>query len=102
MSIADYSPKQKCPSCKSSKYVCRDYQSDNVTGRVAIRTLGALADKNSDKLSDDEKQALYRKHNEYRFQPKPELPEGMKRINREKPLHDQPRVRRPKQSRNPN
>ncbi len=95
MSIAKYTPKQTCPNCKSKK-VSREYQSDAVTGFVGPKTLGSIAEKNADKLSADQKEHLFRKHNEYRFQPKPELPAGMKRVNRENPTYDGPRTKRPK------
>ena len=84
-----------CPNCLS-RNVFRDYKSDNVSGGVVFKTLGAIADRNNERMSSDEKQALFLKHNDYRFQPKPELPEGMKRIDREKPFHDQPRRNKPK------
>lgn len=94
--ISNYDSNQKCPTCKKADKVFRDYQSDNVSGNVAKRTLGALAEKNASKMSEDEKQHLFAKHNEYRMQPKGELPAGMERINKDKPFHDQPRNKKPK------
>lgn len=98
MSLQDYNSNQKCPTCK--RKLVRDYQSDNVSGNVANRTLGALAEKNASKLSEDEKIHLHHKHNEYRYGPKKELPEGMSYIDREKPFHDQPRNKKSKHDRN--
>ncbi len=97
MSMADYKPTQVCPTCASDN-VYRDYESDNVTGQVALRTVGAVADKNSSKMSADEKEALWRKHNEYRLKPMENLPPGMEPIDRKNPFHDQPRTKKPKRS----
>lgn len=63
------------------------------------RTVGSLAEKNASKLSEDAKVALHKKHNEYRYGPKKDLPEGMSRVDRENPFHDQPRSK-PKKKRN--
>ncbi len=98
MTISEYTPKQKCPACGKTKKVFRNYSDDNVSGNMAKRTLGALAEANASKLSSDEQHHLWQKHNEYRFGPKPELPAGMERIDREKPFHDQPRNKKPKRS----
>ena len=96
MSMADYNPSQECPTCHKSDNVYRDYESDNVSGNIANRTLGALADKNTSKMSEDERHSLWKKHNEYRFKPMENLPKGMEPIDREKPFHDQPRNKKPK------
>ena len=97
MSMANYTSEQSCPSCKSNK-VLRDYQSDQVRGFVTTQTVGSLAEKNTSKLSSDKLYNLQQKHTEYRRQPKPELPKGMKRINRENPVNDQPRRKREKRT----
>lgn len=96
MSIANYNPTQNCPTCTKTDKVFRNYAKDNVTGRVETRTLGALADKQADRTSDDEKHHMWHKHNAYRLKPKPELPEGMSRINRESPFSEQPRRKKPR------
>ena len=46
-----------------------------------LKTIGDLASRNRDKLSNDEKQNLYQKHNSYKETPadKP-IPAGMSRI----------------------
>jgi hypothetical protein len=90
-SIKDYTDKQSCPMCKSSS-TSRSYIDDcmNISGSVKksdseLKTLGDLANRNRDRLSDDTKIALHKKHNEYKdvaFQK--ELPKGMSRIEKPK------------------
>ena len=78
----------KCPECKS-KQVERSYQTDlqNMTGSVVKSDsdlkLGDLANRNRDRMSEDHKQYLYNKHNEYKDPSfnKP-LPKGMSRPKR--------------------
>ena len=89
--IRDYIESPKCPSCKKNK-TCRSYKDDMQTISTSIKkldselkTIGDLANRNRDKLSDDEKQHLFNKHNEYKdeaFQ-KP-LPKGMDKISKPK------------------
>jgi len=90
-SISQYTDKQQCEKCKSDK-VYRSYQHDlaNMSGSVIksdseLKTLGDLANRNRDRMSDDHKQALFKKHNAYRDNP-PEmpLPKNMKRIKKTK------------------
>lgn len=57
-SIEHAGVKPKCPDCRSKKHVYRDYQSDNVSVAEGPKTLGSLADRNSSKFSDDQKQFL--------------------------------------------
>ena len=96
MTISEYTPTQKCPTCGKSNKVFRNYVEDNVSGNIAKRTLGALAEHSASKMSSDEKEHLWRKHNAYRLGPKPELPAGMERINKDNPFHDQNRNKKPK------
>jgi len=87
MSMAEYSDKQKCPSCKKIKAVCRCLEADLPTINTSVRrsddqvTVGELAKRNSERLSSDEKAHLTEKHNEYKYEePTKELPDGMKRM----------------------
>jgi hypothetical protein len=96
MSIATYNSCQSCPSCKKSDKVYRDYQADNVSGNTVNRTLGAWAEKQASKLSEDQKEHLWRKHNKYRLGPKPELPEGFERLSKEEPFYGQERKKKSK------
>jgi putative FmdB family regulatory protein len=86
-SIRDYSDKQKCQYCKS-QLTHRHYATDlsNITGSVVktdseLKTLGDLANRNRDRMSEDQKQALHQKHNSYReTQQNTPMPNGMTRI----------------------
>lgn len=100
MSISTYNPSQDCPTCKKSDKTCRDYRSDNVSGTIANRTLGAVADKNTSRMSEDEKEHLWRKHNAYRLGPKPELPPGMERIDKKNPTFEDTKKRGKKKIKN--
>lgn len=79
----------KCENCKSKK-THRNYSID-ITSQVAsvkksdseLKTLGDLAKRNTDRLSNDEKAHLHRKHNAYKEEtPQKELPKGMSRIKK--------------------
>lgn len=89
--IKDYTEKPVCPKCqKTNTY--RLYIQDISTQRASVRksdselkTIGDLANRNRDKLSDDQKTELYHKHNSYKEhkEEKP-LPKGMTRIKKGK------------------
>ncbi len=89
--IKDYKEKPNCVNCKS-KETERSYISDVVTQMASVRksdselkTIGDLARRNSDKLSEDEKTHLYHKHNSYKYEESTKkLPSGMSRINKPK------------------
>lgn len=87
--IKNYKPTPKCARCDSPD-TCRNYSIDFLTisnsvkkADSELRTIGDLAKRNSDRMSDDEKTSLYMKHNEYRENntDKP-LPKGMSRIKK--------------------
>lgn len=87
--IKDYIPNPKCVNC-NKKNTCRRYADDILTQNCSIKksdnelkTLGDLALRNSERMSDDQKQSLYKKHNEYKEEvsDKP-LPKGMSRIKK--------------------
>ena len=72
-----------CPSCNKRKHVYIPINTDVTVIDISPVSLGALQERNSDKLSKDEKVHLNRKHTEYLREkdndiPK-ELPEGMTR-----------------------
>lgn len=73
--------KPKCPSCNKKKAVFRNF------GTIIVsvpKTLGSRMDKNSTKMSDDHKEHLTRKHNEYRNQPfSGKLPDGCKTYDKD-------------------
>lgn len=66
--------------------------SDIITQSVSVKkadnelkTLGDLADRNRDRLSEDEKNHLYKKHNDYKEnKTEHSLPKGMNRLKKGK------------------
>lgn len=87
--IRDYKNKIKCDNCST---VCeRSYDIDlpTIHGNIKlavseIKTLGHLAQRNTETMSQDQKDALYRKHNSYKEDAteKP-LPKGMNRLKKQ-------------------
>lgn len=88
--IRDYIEQPQCIFCKSDQ-TARSYIKDVITQNTAVRksdselsTIGDIANRNRDRMSDDEKIALYNKHNSYKEEaPKNELPKGMKRLKKQ-------------------
>lgn len=88
--IKDYIEHPVCPSCKSKK-TDRCYVDDLLTLNTSVKkadselqTLGDLANRNRDRMSDDQKQALHEKHNAYRDdQVLKDLPKGMTRMKKQ-------------------
>lgn len=87
--IKDYNPKPNCVYCKSknvSRLYCLDVLSQAASVKKSdseLKTIGDLARRNSDRMSDDEKISLYHKHNDYKEQDSnKELPSGMSRIKK--------------------
>jgi predicted nucleic acid-binding Zn ribbon protein len=87
-SISNYQEEYKCEKCGVK---CnRSYQDDILTCNTSIKksdselkTIGDLANRNRDKLSDDQKMSLYQKHNSYKEeQSQKALPKGMSRIKK--------------------
>jgi putative FmdB family regulatory protein len=90
-SIKDYNEKMRCEFCGSKKDTHRLYSEDLITLNTSIKksdnelkTLGDLANRNRDKMNDDQKTDMYVKHNSYKEeQPTKELPKGMSRIKKQ-------------------
>jgi putative FmdB family regulatory protein len=82
-------PLPKCESC-SSKLTVRRYAEDVQTINASVRksdselrTIGDIANRNRDRLSDDEKRAIYEKNNSYKEEEsQKELPTGMTRMKK--------------------
>jgi putative FmdB family regulatory protein len=88
--IKDYQEHPKCESCGSHR-TNRSYQDDlaGMMGSVIkadseLKTLGDLANRNRDKMSNDQKSNLYHKHNNYKEDFHLRLPSGMSRIQKPK------------------
>jgi putative FmdB family regulatory protein len=87
--IKDYLEHPKCPACKSQK-TSRRYMDDVSTLNASVKksdselkSLGDLANRNRDRMSDDQKQSLHDKHNSYRETGTPQdLPAGMSRMKK--------------------
>ena len=87
MLMCDYSPTQQCPDCKSLQPVHRYYEVDMPQTSVKLSddeiTVGHLAQRNTEKFSNDKKEALKKKHNEYKTnKPKTPLPDGMSYVRK--------------------
>lgn len=90
--IKDYQEQPKCSNCKSKqteRLVGQDVLTQNCSIKKSdteLKTIGDLAKRNSERMSDDEKNHLHTKHNEYKVNknPKP-LPKGMNRITIKQP-----------------
>jgi putative FmdB family regulatory protein len=102
MGIKDYEDKQKCPICKKIKCVHRDYESDPINAQVIlgdseIKTVGHLAGRNRDKMSDEEKDLLKKKNTTHleqrRLETNKNLPPGMKRLGLPEMTTEQKRER---------
>lgn len=88
LSFSDYNENQTCPLCQtlSHRSYIDDFMECNGFVKLAdseIKTLGHLAHRNTEKMSNDQKQELFKKHNDYKYteSTKP-LPKGMSRIQK--------------------
>ena len=71
-SIKDYNANPLCVICNSHK-TSRHYQKDIISQNMSIKktdselkTIGDLANRNRDRMSDSQKQELHKKHNSYK------------------------------------
>lgn len=91
-SIKEYTEKMPCEFCNSKKSTYRCYTEDLLTLNASVKksdtelkTVGDLAKRNTDRMSDDEKHHLKIKHNSYKDnKPDNPLPSGMSRIKKPK------------------
>jgi putative FmdB family regulatory protein len=87
--IKDYIERPVCTYCDSQK-TKRRYAEDALTQKASIKksdtelkTIGDLANRNRDKLTEDQKTQLHKKHNNYKENiPDKPLPKGMSRIKK--------------------
>jgi len=90
-SIREYHDKIPCEKCGSVN-VNRMYGEDIPTQNTSVKksdselkTVGDLAKRNTDRMSNDHKEYLKQKHNDYKDNKETkELPKGMSRINKPK------------------
>lgn len=86
-SVSAYKDTLKCPHCgkKSNRDLMSDIETVIDGGDGSPKTVGAWADKQGEKLSEDQKDTLYMQHNAYKFEEsKKELPAGMERMPKPK------------------
>lgn len=88
--FSEYEEKPRCTQCKKRNGVNRRYMDDVLTQNASVKksdselsTIGDLANRNRDRLTQDQKMALDQKHNSYKETPsdKP-LPKGMSRMKK--------------------
>ena len=87
--IKDYQEHPRCVGCECTatmrKYT-EDLRSLNMSVKKSdseLKTIGDLANRNRDRLSEDQKKTLYKKHNSYKEQESQKaLPQGMSRIDK--------------------
>jgi len=87
--IKDYIECPRCTHCNSKK-TNRYYQNDilNISASIIkhdseLKTIGDIANRNRDRMSDDQKADLYSKHNDYKDKESTkQLPKGMSRIKK--------------------
>lgn len=87
--IKNYNPSPKCINCESVD-THRLYIKDVITQSTAVKksdselkTIGDLALRNSERMSEDQKTDLYIKHNSYKYEDNmKELPSGMNRVKK--------------------
>lgn len=91
-SFADYREEEPCPKCQ--KTCKRDYADlETISGSVITSdtdsrmTIGRLADRNKERLSNDEKMAIQYKNNEYLYNQEPK--EGVVKRDFEKDWKNQ-------------
>jgi putative FmdB family regulatory protein len=88
--IKQYQENPTCTVCKS-KQTTRLYIKDVATQNTSVKksdtelnTIGDLANRNRDKMSEDQKISLDKKHNEYKdTESQKTLPTGMNRIKKQ-------------------
>lgn len=91
--IKDYVETPGCIKCNSNN-TSRRYIDDVLTQNASVKksdtelkTIGDLANRNRDNMTDDQKIALYQKHNKYKDNaPEKPLPKGMTRIKKPKKI----------------
>lgn len=89
-SIKDYQDTISCVECsckKASRCLVQDVETLNGSVKLGdneLKTLGHLAQRNTERMSEDHKQSIWEKNNAYKETPsdKP-LPKGMSRLKKQ-------------------
>ena len=87
--IRDYIEKPLCVKCNSKnteRQLTKDASTLNSSIKKSdteLKTIGDLANRNRDRMSEDQKSELQKKHNSYKEEePKKQLPSGMTRMKK--------------------
>lgn len=91
--IKDYIEKPSCVYCDSLD-TNRCYVLDVITQSASVKksdselkTIGDLANRNRDRMTEDQRSDLYHKHNSYKENKEDSpLPKGMKRLQKQKKI----------------
>jgi len=88
-SMSDYSDKRRCPECKKSKNVHRNYAEDNIYGAYSyslseVKTIGHYADKQTKKYGNEKVDHMLGEQRTKKIDINKPLPEGMSRMDRPK------------------
>lgn len=75
-----------CESANTNRNYIKDVNTQSASVKKAdseLKTIGDLANRNRDRMSEDEKQNLYKKHNSYKeTKEETPLPQGMTRMKK--------------------
>ena len=64
--LDDQTSKLKCPKCKKKKPIRRVYDGASFAAIYDPKTIGSLADKNSSKMSNEEKDKIKSKYEDFK------------------------------------
>lgn len=101
--IAKYDPNvfPECPNCNKKNAVKRNFQKDisTTSSHIKTQTLGSLAEKNTNSMSEEARLAQWRKDNAYKFEnppgePEMKLPKGAKHLRKPDDLKPTSRKKR--------
>lgn len=107
--IKDYNSNPECPTCtkiNTNRLYDVDVRTQSASVKKSdseLKTLGDLAQRNTERMSEDQKRELYIKHNSYKeekLETKP-LPSGMSRMKKgPKPIWPGSKNKKTKRSKN--
>ena len=85
--ISSYKDKRRCPSCKKTKSVHRDYEEDDVYGAYSYslsetKTIGHYADKQTKKYGAGKIEDMLQSQKTKKTEGGEELPTGMSRMSK--------------------
>jgi putative FmdB family regulatory protein len=86
-SMSDYKAKRRCPKCKQSKEVHRNFSEDNIYGAYSyslseVKTIGHYADKQTQKYGKEKVANMLADQKTKKIEVDKDLPAGMSRMER--------------------